>query len=131
MGGCLYTVVDAEDVVAIVLTVVPVLQAPHHQSGVGTFAAQNIPTSNRAGGPHIGVVLNDFRHLLHRLLCLCQCRTRWCGNVDKNNACVLVGYQTSRGAIEHPGQQDDANSSQHTYEPAATDEPAHSPTVFS
>ena len=71
MGGCLYTVVDAEDVVAIVLTVVPVLQTSHHQAGVGALAAKDIPAGYRTCGSHIGVVLYDFRHLFHRLLCLC------------------------------------------------------------
>ncbi len=44
MSGCLYTVVDAEDIVAVILTIVPVLQTSHHQTGVGTLTTQDIPS---------------------------------------------------------------------------------------
>ena len=60
MGGSLYTVVDAEDVVAVILTIVPVPQAPHHQTGVGTLTTQNVPADNRTRGPHIGVILQKL-----------------------------------------------------------------------
>ena len=112
MGGTLYAVVDAEDVVTVVLAVVPMLQAPHHQSGVRTIATQDIPACYRTDATHIGVVLQNFRHLMNRLFRLCQGRTRRCGDIYKDNPGVLVGHQTCGRAVEHPGQQDDADNRQ-------------------
>ena len=60
MGGNLYAVVDAENVVTVILAVVPMLQAPYHQSSVRTIATQNVPADNRTRGPHIGVILQKL-----------------------------------------------------------------------
>ena len=130
MSGSLYTVVDAENVVTVLLAVVPMLQAPHHQSGVRTIATQNVPTRHGTGCQHVGIILQKFRHLLHRLLGVCQRRTSRRGDIDKDNAGVLVRNQTSRCGIEHPAHQNDADSRQGSHQPATAREPTQRPTVF-
>ena len=46
MCGSLYAVVDAFYIVAVALSLVPVLQASHHQSGVGSVATQDVPSGH-------------------------------------------------------------------------------------